>query len=249
MKTAVNVTTCLFLIFAFTTVHAQSWWGSGKKVTGSGKVSTKTHTTGDYDYIHVAGSMDVHLEKGKEGSITVTTDDNLHDLFEIRTEGRKLIIKTKKGVYYKSKKGVHITVPFQDLAGVSLSGSGDIDSKDLIKADKFRTSVTGSGDVQLPLDARTTEVSVTGSGDLTLEGSTSELEVDVTGSGNFHGFNFNSESVDASVTGSGDADIVAHNDLKARVSGSGDICYKGNPKNKDLKTSGSGDISGKVSMK
>ena len=37
--------------------------------------------------------------------------------------------------------------------------------------------------------------------------------------------------------------MVCNGKLKARVSGSGDISYSGNPTNKDTKVSGSGDIS------
>jgi hypothetical protein len=43
--------------------------------------------------------------------------------------------------------------------------------------------------------------------------------------------------------GSGDMEIVSHQSLKARVSGSGDIEYKGNPSKEDTKVSGSGSIS------
>jgi hypothetical protein len=39
--------------------------------------------------------------------------------------------------------------------------------------------------------------------------------------------------------------VFCTENLKARVAGSGDINYKGNPKTKDTKTAGSGDISGK----
>ena len=43
--------------------------------------------------------------------------------------------------------------------------------------------------------------------------------------------------------GSADIKVTATEMIKARVSGSGDIRYKGNPKKIDTKTSGSGDIS------
>jgi hypothetical protein len=45
------------------------------------------------------------------------------------------------------------------------------------------------------------------------------------------------------VSGSGDADVYASNSLKARVNGSGDIDYSGNPNTSDTKVLGSGSIS------
>jgi hypothetical protein len=38
--------------------------------------------------------------------------------------------------------------------------------------------------------------------------------------------------------------VVSTKSLKARVTGSGDIDYKGNPEKKDTKVTGSGDIDG-----
>ncbi|MEZ4779303.1 MAG: head GIN domain-containing protein [Flavobacteriaceae bacterium] len=240
MKTILKSIICTALVFSATQSHAQ--WGNNK-VVGDGNVTTKTITTGSYDEIKLVGSMDVHLVSGNEGNITVTTDDNLHEYVVIEVKGNELIIKTEKNYYLKTKNGIHVTVPFKDISEVSLTGSGDIDTKDVIKADRLEVNITGSGDVKLMIDAITVESDVTGSGDITLEGKTENLKVTVTGSGDFKGFELQSNSTEVKVNGSGDARVVANKSLNARVSGSGDITYKGNPERSDTKTSGSGDIS------
>ena len=53
-------------------------WGS-EKVVGNGNVVTKTVSTSDYSGIQAVGSMDVHLQRGTEGTITITTDENLQE--------------------------------------------------------------------------------------------------------------------------------------------------------------------------
>lgn len=224
------------------TSQAQAQWGN-KKVVGNGNVTTKTVNTGSYDGVMVVGSMDVHLERGNEGTITVKTDDNLHEYIEIEVKGGDLVVKTTKNVYLKTKKGIHVTVPFQDISEVSLTGSGDIDTKDTIDSEQLEVNVTGSGDVVLDVNAGMVEASVTGSGDMELSGKTVTLEVGVTGSGDFKGYDLQADDTEAWVSGSGDIGVVANKSLKARVSGSGDITYKGNPSKSDTKTSGSGDIS------
>lgn len=216
-------------------------WGN-KRIKGDGNIVTKTINTGDYDNVKVVGSMDVHLESGNEGNITIETDSNIIDAVVIEESGGTLKIKMKKGVSYKSKHGVHITVPFESLEAVSLTGSGDVDSKDVLKGSNLSVSVTGSGDLVLPVSMSSVEVSVTGSGDIGLSGDTQDLEVQVTGSGDFSGFDLQSQNTEVSVSGSGDARVVAKDNLVARVHGSGDIEYKGNPNKRDTKTSGSGDI-------
>ena len=226
-------------VFGISESNAQ--WGN-KKVTGNGNVTTKTVNTSDYDEIKVVGSMDVHLERGSEGNISVTTDDNLHQYLDIEVKDNALVIKTEKNVSIKTKKGIHVTVPFQDLTEVSLVGSGDVDTKDPIKASNLEVNVTGSGDVVLTVDTGNLDAKVTGSGDMELSGQTQSLEVKVTGSGDFKGSDLASQNTEAYVSGSGDAEVNAKNSIKARVHGSGDISYSGNPAKSDTKVSGSGSI-------
>ena len=154
-----------------------------------------------------------------------------------------LILSTKNNINLSTEKGVHITVPFEQISEVTLTGSGDIDSKDMITAEEFNTSVTGSGDIVLDVEASKVKVDVVGSGDVTLSGTTTDLEVDILGSGNFKGFDLISQNTNVSCSGSGDAKVVAKGKLKARINGSGDIIYKGNPEKSDVNVTGSGVIS------
>ncbi len=233
-------TLILASFLALPSIHAQ--WG-GNKVVGNGNITTQTVNTSDYDEIKLVGSMDVELVSGTEGAIQVTTDENLHEYLEISTEGNDLIIKTKKNYYLKSKKGILVTVPFRDLTAIKMVGSGDINTKDVIQGENLEVTLTGSGDINLELDATFVDATITGSGDVRLSGKTNSLEVSVTGSGDFRGSDLDSNDTEVTVSGSGDAKVVAKKSLKARVSGSGDIGYTGNPERRDTKTSGSGNIS------
>ena len=234
--------TSITLICLLTIPALKAQW-KDKKVVGNGNIVTQTVNTGDYDEVKLVGSMDVELVKGNEGSITVTTDENLHEYVEIKSEGNDLVVKTKKNYYLKTKKGILVTVPFKDLNAVKMVGSGDVTGKDLIKAATMEVSLTGSGDIQLNLDADMVEAKITGSGDVLLEGKTNSLEVNLTGSGDFNGGGLEANNTEVVVSGSGDAKVIARGSLKARVSGSGEIKYKGDPEKRDTKTSGSGEIS------
>lgn len=241
MNTLIKITLSISLFFlGFNSTYAQ--WGKDK-ITGNGNVTTETVSTSDYSKIAGIGSVDVHLERGTEGNIRVTTDSNLQQYVIVEVVDGTLKIRTKKNVYLKTKKGIHVYVPFTDISAVSLTGSGDIDSKDTIQATDFAANVTGSGDVTLDVEAQDISAKVTGSGDLELSGSTDNLEVTVTGSGDFDGGDLQARSTDAKVAGSGDAEVNASEYLKARVSGSGDISYGGNPAKRDTKVAGSGTIS------
>ncbi|GGX26962.1 head GIN domain-containing protein [Aquimarina muelleri] len=230
-------------ICSINSLQAQ-WWGNGKKIKGDGNIVTKNRTTSDYDQIKVKGSLDVSLILGTEGQIIIEGESNLIEYIVTEVESDILRVYVKKGynIELSRNKKLIITVPFKDISQVTLSGSGDIYSSDIITTTDFKTGVSGSGDVRLAISAKNVWGQVTGSGDLDLKGSTENFNGSVSGSGDLAAFDLTAKNVTATVTGSGDIEVMATSFLKARVSGSGDIFYKGNPLKEDKKISGSGDI-------
>ena len=232
------------LVIALTLLSYNTSFAQFKKVKGNGNITTKTHTTSDYHKVAVVGSMDVILEKGTEGTIRVTTDENIHEYVTIESNKGVLKIKIKNYVNIKSKKSIHITVPFKSLDNVSLDGSGSVLTNDQIKSDQFEAEIGGSGEMNLDIDVNRVNAKVNGSASLKIIGTATDLEIKVIGSGDFDGGSLIAQNVEANVIGSGNALVVAKSSIKARVYGSGDIKYLGNPSTIDNKVLGSGDIEG-----
>lgn len=226
------------VLFIATSLQAQ------KKIKGNGNMTTITRTTSDYDGISCAGSFDYILVAGTEGTIKIEGEENLLEYIITEVKGGTLIVKTREhtNISTSRSKTIKITIPFKDINSVSLAGSGDLSNEDKIISTNLKVSLAGSGDVILNIETFTTKASLAGSGDLTLKGTTNDLQAQVSGSGNIHGFDLKSINTEVTVAGSGDADVVCTGNLKARVSGSGDIRYNGNPKTEDSKVAGSGSI-------
>lgn len=241
MKTTIlTLVTLLFLNVS----HAQ-WWESGEKIKGNGKVTTITRSTSDYDGISCAGPFDYILVAGTEGKISIEGEENLLKYIVTEVKNNKLQVKTEKNINLKpsSNKTIKITIPFKDIDNISLAGSGDLSNTDTVTSTDLKVSLAGSGDIVLTIETNSVKGSIAGSGDLTLKGNTNDLEANISGSGDFHGFDLQANNTEVSIAGSGDAKVVSNESLKARVSGSGDIVYKGNPKTEDSKVAGSGSIS------
>ena len=233
----------LFALLISIPMNAQLW--GNKKVSGNGDVTTITRTTNDYDAIKCAGFMDFILVKGNEGNIKIEGEENLLKYIITEVKDNKLVVKVENGINLRTSwtKGIVITIPFEEISYVSLAGSGDVWNKDVIATDNFKVSLAGSGDLNLKVKAENLDSNISGSGDITIVGNTNNLKTSVTGSGDFHGFDLDANNTDVSVTGSGDAKVVSKKMLKAKVTGSGDIEYKGNPEKEDTKIVGSGSIS------
>ena len=229
----------ILTVFSISITNAQ--W---KKIKGNGNMTTETRTTSDYDAIKCAGSFDYVLVSGTEGKLTIEGESNLLEHMVTEVKNGTLHVKSKSGknLSPSRNKTIKVTIPVQDVSEVSLSGSGDLWNEGTLSTGNLDVSLSGSGDVILEVSTQSVSGKVSGSGDLTLKGSTNSLKASVAGSGDFHGFDLKSVNTDVSVNGSGDAEVYCSGDLKARVSGSGDIEYRGDPKTKDTKVSGSGSI-------
>lgn len=231
------------LLFALAAFFTNSIVNAQNKIQGNGKVVTQTRSTGDYDGIKIAGSFDVDLVSGKEGKITLKGEENLLAVIKVEVEDNSLKIYIERGTQIRTSSGkIQVTVPFEKISELSLSGSGDIQSKDVIKNDNLAVKLSGSGNFNLPVDTNSLELQVSGSGNIHLKGTADKLTTKLSGSGDIDASSLKSKVVEANVSGSGNSKVTCAESITARVAGSGNIKYIGNPEKRDVKVSGSGTI-------
>ncbi len=233
----------LLIALVFVSAANAQWFGNDR-IKGNGNITSEKRKTATYDKVAVSGFFDVELVSGSEGNLTIKGESNLIKYIITEVKDDVLKIKVKKGYNLRTSfnKIILITVPFKNISGVSLSGSGDVITKDVINADHFSTALSGSGDVNLEISANSTKARVSGSGDVRISGKSGSFECAVSGSGDIHAFNLKTKHADAKVSGSGNIRVNCTESIKGRVSGSGDIEFKGNPDKEDTKVAGSGDI-------
>ncbi|MCM0667317.1 head GIN domain-containing protein [Flavobacterium tyrosinilyticum] len=230
--------TALSLFFMAINSNAQT------KISGNGTVTTETRTTGDYDGIRISGFFDVDLVSGKEGKIILKGEENLLSKIKVEVEGNELKVYVERGVQLRTSMGkkIQVTVPFEKISAVTLSGSGDVKSKNKINSDSFSAKLSGSGNFNLDVDFRNFDLALSGSGDIVLKGKADSFTSKISGSGNVNASNLKSQTVDVTVSGSGNSVVTCESSITGRVSGSGNIKYLGNPEKRDVKVSGSGKI-------
>lgn len=232
------VLSSLIIILFVATGCAQNYG----KVKGNGKVINETRNVGNFDQVSVSGSFDVFLVKGNEGKVDIKIEENLLPYIVTEVDNGKLKIRWKRGTNISTTKSTQVTVYFKDINGIGVSGSSDVVAKDKIRSNEFSVSVSGSGDIDFEIETDRLKASVSGSGDLDISGSAKNITASVAGSGDIDAYGLKADSADLKISGSGGMTITVENELKVRVSGSGDIKYKGNPRIEDIKVSGSGSV-------
>jgi hypothetical protein len=234
-----TIASILLLSIISTSIQAQFF---NKKIKGNGELTTITRNVSDYDEISVAGSFDVKLFKGEEGTITIKADENLLEYIVTEVKNSDLKIKTKKGYTITSRKTIEITVPFESIDGVSLAGSGDVFTNDVIKSNNLKLSLAGSGNMDLNVSTGEVVSNIAGSGNIQLAGDTDNFSCSIAGSGNLNGFNLKATIANAKIAGSGNIKINAVNEIHAKIAGSGNIVYSENPEIIKSKSVGSGSV-------
>lgn len=216
-----------------------------KKIKGNGEETTITREVGNYDEISISGWFDVQLVAGTEGAITLKGEENLLPYLITEVENGNLKVKVKKGVNLRPsnwKGGIIVTIPVVEISGVAMSGSGDVFGDLILKSNSFKTSMSGSGNLNLTLETNELKTNMSGSGDIVLKGKATDYEINLSGSGDVNAYDLEADFVNVNISGSAVARVYAASSIKARISGSGDVTYKGNPKKIDTKVSGSGSI-------
>lgn len=207
--------------------------------------SSADRNLSSFNAVAVSGAMDVFLTEGDAEKAHIEAEGI--EIDEITTEVNgdelKIGIKSKNGMWsWNNKMKVKVYVTYRQLKAVKSSGSSDIFCKSTIKSDDFSINISGSGDLTGEMNVKNLTVTVSGSADVTMSGKAETQDVVISGSGDFKGGDLQGKFVKVKISGSGDAKVWAEESIEARVSGSGDVVYKGNPSKEISKVSGSGTI-------
>ena len=205
---------------------------------GNGNTVTVEKDVLPFESIYAGGKLTVNYFQSQEYRVFVTIDSNLEEYLNIFTENNRLNIRTKRGKKI-SPREFTVDVYSPGLSDVSMSGDIQFRGTDIIHARDFSLRISGSGDVDASIICESFSARSSGSSLITLAGSCNDLSISISGSGNFNAYEFQANTADVRVSGSSRIDLWVLEHLRAKMSGSGWLRYRGNPF-VDLQSSGSG---------
>jgi hypothetical protein len=191
----------------------------------------ETRNLDKFNDISLSIAAKVFIVQGSEYRFEIEADEDDLGKIETNVKNGKLEIKTKN---WMSGLGgnitIHITLP--ELEGLSVSGSGSINSNSKFNCQDLDLAVTGSGVINMEdLAVHELNAMITGSGNIKLNGKpvAQELLLTITGSGNYSAEELKINEARITITGSGSAKVNVVQQLKTNITGSGNVLYKGDP--------------------
>ncbi|WP_282160295.1 head GIN domain-containing protein [Ulvibacterium marinum] len=235
LTTLITLTLCIMMTYA----------QRSKKVKGNGHVVTVERTTSDFDGISASGFYDIELIDGEEGQLTLEGEENILDNIETEVKRGTLVIRSKdnKHLIPSRGEGVFITVSVDEIDKIRLSGSGDFIGKKTLRTHDMDIQVSGAKHIDLTIDATDITIATSGSSNIDLKGNSEELTIRSSGSSNVKAYGLEVDDTTLELSGSSDVEVTVNESLTSRVSGSGNIQYRGNPDKVFNQISGSGSVS------
>ncbi|WP_432377646.1 head GIN domain-containing protein [Duganella sp. P38] len=211
--------------------------------------------------VELSGPIDLILTQGPGASLKVRGEQRSLGNVETEQDGRDLHIGTK-GMLLNPRHRLQVELVLPSLEELIINSSGDTKVSGF-NGEHMELQLHGSGNVHfsgryrdlsvgahgsgnLNLNAGSTEhveLVLVGSGQITASGSCKVLDAELTGSGDLNARNLAADTVTVNLRGSGTSHVFAKQSAELTLRGSGDIRVLGNPNQRNVNRTGSGEVS------
>ena len=181
--------------------------GMRAEVKGSGKRVMQKREISPFTSISTEGAFEIEVTCQKEPSLQVEGDDNVLEFVMAEVGGNVLRLKSSKS--YSTDEPVRFKIAVPNLEGLTVSGAGRIDIKDM-KNEKF-------------------EIDSNGAPNIIVSGSTKTVDIDSNGAGKIDTHNLRASRAVVESKGVSRIDLDVSEQLDITVSGPSTVTYRGDP--------------------
>ncbi|MBT3241905.1 MAG: DUF2807 domain-containing protein [Bacteroidetes bacterium] len=219
-----KIAVLLLCLAATISVSAQK----SKKVKAEGPVVTKERSMNDFTSIEVSAGLDVYLTQGNGISVTVETEENLHEY--VKTEVKDGTLHVYKKVSFKDSKTHKVHVTMGKIETIHASSAGDVLGENTIEAGELYLNASSAGDIKLDLKAKKVIAECSSAGDIILSGKAVVLKGTASSAGDLKAGKLEVKEAEVISSSSANITVRVSDKLRAIASSVGDITYYGNPK-------------------
>ena len=181
--------------------------GMRAEIKGSGKRVVQKRQIAPFTSISTEGAFEIEVTCQKEPSLQVEGDENVLEFVTAEVSGNVLRLKSSKS--YSTSEPVRLKIAVANLEGLTVSGAGRIDIKDM-KNEKF-------------------EIDSNGAPNISVSGSTKTVDIDSNGAGKIDTHNLRASRAVVDSKGVSRIDLDVADQLDVTVSGPSTITYRGDP--------------------
>ena len=221
---------------------------SGCGSIGPGRAPSGTTATSRIDAAgvtrpDVASGFDVRVSLGQPEAVTITYDDNLTDLLDVRVDGRTLRIQLQPNSNIDHRPTLRAQVTLARLEELRAAGASTVTVASKLPGARLRLLVSGSSRVAAAdLAVDRAEATVSGSSRLELTGTANALSAQGSGASRLELADLHLRDLDIQLSGASRGSVKVTGTIAAQVSGASNLTYQGTPQFTKRDTSGGSSI-------
>ncbi len=223
MLTAMVALVCTTMIFA----QDKDNDSDKPKIIGSGKLVTKDIPVQNFDAIEASGVFSLVLSQGGKEGVKIEADDNLQELFEVKTDGGTLKIGMKKNTNFDTDNKLKVYVTFNKLKNLELKMVGGTSNESQLNFDDLNITNKSVGSVKLNMSAKKLHIDNKSVGNVNLSGKADNVTIVNKSVGSISAADFVVQNLDIENTGVGSAEVNVEKECKVKDSFLGKVKNKG----------------------
>ena len=192
---------------AFQTINIQTINVSGDVIKGSGVLLEEARNVPEFSDIDLSGVFEVLVRCDQKQEVIVSGDDNV--VPHVKTEVNGSVLKVSLNQSVSTSNKIRLILATNRLNSLKVSGTTNVDISRL-RNKSFNLEIFGTGDIKA-------------------EGMSDDLEITMSGTGNVDAKDLTAKTAGVDVSGAGNIVLSVSDELRASVSGVGNVYYYGNP--------------------
>ena len=204
-----------------------------------------------FHVIKISNAFTVYISQGNEDAVAISASKaEYREKIITKVENGVLIIRFDDDKKFwkgwngdKTKLKAYISV--KKIDRLDVSGACDVFFEEGISAEELTVRLSGASDLKGKIDAKKLSFDISGASDATISGNAAELSVEASGASDFKGFDMTTNYCTAEASGASSVNITVNKELNAKASGASSVRFKGEGLIRDIKTSGSSNVTRK----
>lgn len=189
-----------------------------------------------FQAIEASGAMQITLVPANEEKVEIEYENIALEQIVREVRNQTLYLSTRD--HHKGRLVLHCRVYFRDLTSLSLSGAISVEGKQAIKSSQLKLKTAGASSVRLKINVEKFVSSTSGASKIYISGSAQRQEISLAGASVYEALELDSQQADIQASGTSKVQILVSQNLKASVSGTSQVRYRGYPSQTDFQQSG-----------
>src|SRR6186713_677265 len=207
--------------------------------------------SGGFHAIKISNAFTVYISQGNEDAVAISASKAEYKAKIItKVENGVLIIRFDEDKKFwkgwngdKQKLTAYISI--KKIDRLDVSGACDVYFEEGLSAEGLSVDLSGASDIKGKIEAKTLKVDISGASGATISGNAATLDIEASGASDFKGYELVTNYCDARASGASSVNITVNKELNANASGASSVRFKGEGLIRDIKTSGSSNVTRK----